>query len=336
MSTKAISIRSGWLRDQKFDLVLILGVTVLALAGGFFSLDSEKLFIAILILNLWLLGYHHVISTFTRIAFDKISFSENKLLVLSLPLLVLPLTFAAAYSFGAWTVTTLYLYWQWFHYTRQSYGIARAYWHKGDNAKSLNIRLEELATYALPLLGILYRSYQSPDQFLFSDAWTLPINLLTIQALAGTTAIIILMQIFGWLKAWQKKELSLAYLLYMLSHHVIFLTAYILIADINYGWLVLNIWHNAQYILFVWMQNNTRFKDGIDPQRKFISTISQKDKLITYLVVSFILSTIIYKGLDLLVTQVEASSVLSLTIIVYGAINFHHYIVDGIIWRRKN
>ena len=33
--------------------------------------------------------------------------------------------------------------------------------------------------------------------------------------------------------------------------------------QLNHGWLVLNIWHNAQYILTVWLFNNNRFKEGM-------------------------------------------------------------------------
>ena len=38
--------------------------------------------------------------------------------------------------------------------------------------------------------------------------------------------------------------------------------AYIWTRDITFGWLMINIWHNFQYILFVWMFNNRRFKGG--------------------------------------------------------------------------
>ena len=62
---------------------------------------------------------------------------------------------------------------------------------------------------------------------------------------------------------------------YVASHIAIFSAGYLLIADINTGWLVLNIWHNLQYVLIVWMFNARRFAKGVDPQRRFLSTISQ-------------------------------------------------------------
>jgi len=33
--------------------------------------------------------------------------------------------------------------------------------------------------------------------------------------------------------------------------------------------LVLNIWHNAQYVLFVWAFNTNRFKGSLDEKARF-------------------------------------------------------------------
>ena len=57
-----------------------------------------------------------------------------------------------------------------------------------------------------------------------------------------------------------------------------------MISDVTVGWLVINIWHNAQYILFVWMYISCRFKDGVDPQARFLSYISQPGRLWLYLI----------------------------------------------------
>lgn len=39
-------------------------------------------------------------------------------------------TVVAAYSLGFWALATTYLYWQWFYYTPQSYGIMRYYYRQ--------------------------------------------------------------------------------------------------------------------------------------------------------------------------------------------------------------
>jgi hypothetical protein len=131
---------------------------------------------------------------------------------------------------------------------------------------------------------------------------------------------------------WWNGRLPLAHTLYMLSHFAIFYVGYIVIDDINYGWLVLNVWHNAQYIVFVWMYNANRFKSGVDPKAKLLSTMSQERNLWLYLVVCLGITTVLYTALE---TTIVA---LPVFVLIYQAINFHHYVVDGVIWkvRRKS
>ena len=118
----------------------------------------------------------------------------------------------------------------------------------------------------------------------------------------------------------------------MLTHFTIFLVAYLLIDDITYGWLTINIWHNAQYILFVWMFNTRRFKDGIDPDARFLSYISQPGRLWLYLATCVVITGVIYwVALGALDALFFAG--LSATIVLYQIVNFHHYVVDANIWK---
>ena len=61
-------------------------------------------------------------------------------------------------------MATVYLYAQWFHYTRQSYGISRMYLRKAGAFPQTRDVVLDGVIYALPLWGILYRSYQQPDE----------------------------------------------------------------------------------------------------------------------------------------------------------------------------
>ena len=104
--------------------------------------------------------------------------------------------------------------------------------------------------------------------------------------------------------------------------------------SITAGWLVINIWHNAQYILFVWWFNNKRFEKGVDPKSQFLSTISQRENLVIYMGICLAISTVVYAVLGA-ATSAFTSSTISLTVFALMVLNFHHYIVDGIIWKRK-
>ena len=129
--------------------------------------------------------------------------------------------------------------------------------------------------------------------------------------------------------AWRNRQLPVAYTLYQVSHFAVFLVGYVWIRNIDVGWLVLNIWHNAQYIAFVWLYNNNRYSAGIDPGARFLSTLSQKRNVGLYLGLCLLISTLSYAAVDSLVTAVVTP------VIVFQAVNFHHYIVDGLIWKRR-
>lgn len=249
-----------------------------------------------------------------------------------LPLIVLASLFAASAVLGTWILTTVYLYWQWWHYTRQSYGISRIYQRKvglGDNP------VHKLVIYALPVWGILYRSWQAPDQFLFNEVRVLPVPSWLLICSGLFTLFVLAWWVTQVVKSWFDGSLAIAHTLYLCSHLLVFGIGYLAITNINHGWLVLTVWHNCQYILTVWMFNNNRFKNTIDSRHRFLSLISQRGRVFTYLGVCLLLSTAIYGGLKYSLGWLAIATATSLPLfaIVFQAINFHHYVVDAVIWK---
>jgi hypothetical protein len=335
-SSVAINARPvGWLRGFSFDSIYIFGILGAALISGWFVIDNPRLFPAVFVVNGWLLGYHHVVSTFTRLTFDKESFSEHRFLIVWMPLIVLAGVVAAWAIFGSWVLTTAYLYWQWWHYTRQSYGVSRIYIRKAG--LPLNDTLTKLTVYAVPVWGILYRSYQSPGEYLFTEVKVLPVPFWLVSAAGAFALIVTASWIWQQLKDYSEGRLPLAHTLYMCSHLTVFGAGYLLISDINHGWLVLNIWHNCQYILTVWMFNNNRFKNQIDTRHRFLSYLSQRKNIAIYFAVCLAISTVFYSTLATTLGWISPSlavvTALPLFAVVYQAINFHHYVVDAVIWK---
>lgn len=323
-----------WLRGRSFDLSFIVGIALLAIAAGTAVVVEPALFAAILFADLWLLGYHHVISTFTRIAFDAESFRANRFLVLGLPPLVIAVTVAMAWGIGFWSIASLYLYWQWFHYTRQSFGVAQAYRRKANGLVTEDGVMFQAIFYLLPLWGILHRSTQAPTHFLTMELRVIPVAPLVTDAVGVAALVALTWWAVLKIDALRQGRLPVAHTLFMLSHFAVFYVGYVAIDDINAGWLVLNVWHNAQYIMFVWLYNNNRFRDGVDPRRQLLSTLSQTSHVALYFGFCLALSTALYVLLDNAIIAFTASSV-AYVAVAYQVINFHHYIVDGIIWRRR-
>jgi hypothetical protein len=322
---------SDWLRGPTFDLGLIGGVLVLALVLGGLASASPRLFTAVLVLDLWLLAYPHVASTFTRVAFDRASARRHWFLLLALPPIVLLAT-AGMYRVGGFVaLSSLYYYWQSWHYTRQSHGIARAY-HRAAGLRVPD-RLDDAVILAFPLWGVLHRVYQQPGEFYQVPLWT-PAIPGALVVLAGSAAL-------GLLLVWSLRYVraarsspprSLGHALFVLSHVAITVVSYLVISDVTRGWLFINIWHNAQYLLFVWAMNARRFAAGIDPRRPFLSAICQPTRVGHYALTCLALSTGFYLLLGQTPEAPAWSPLLPLLLVCHMAVNFHHYLVDAVIW----
>lgn len=321
-----------WLRSAQFDLSFILGIFAVAVATGAFVTLQPQWFWPILVFDLWFLGYHHVISTYTRLCFDRKSFQQSKFLLFGLLPLVAVGTLLTAWVIGVWVIVSIYFYWQWFHYTRQSWGISRAYRGKDREAMYEDGWSDQAIFYALPLLGIAHRSNQDPGTFIGLELKVVPTPDWVVWLLALACAGLLAYWSVRRIQAWRANRLASVHTLYMLTHFGIFITGYLLIEDITYGWLAINIWHNAQYILFVWLFNTRRFKDGIDPEARFLSYISQPQRLWLYLLTCVAITGVVYWGIFGALQAFFFAS-LSATIILYQIVNFHHYIVDAFIWK---
>lgn len=320
----------GWLKDQRFDLVFIVGLTGLALACGLAVLAEPRLLMPILLADLWLLGYHHVIATYTRLCFDKDSRRRYGFLLVGLPFMVAAGCVAAIEAAsGLWIIVSIYFYWQWFHYARQSWGVAQSYRRKSGREVPPASLLDQVMFYALPVAGVIHRSAQDGETFL-----GMPIRMIPLPGELATAAMALaVLLVAGWIGQilWQYRrgQLPLPYLLYLASHHLIFCVAYIAVSDITVGWLIVNIWHNAQYVLFVWLFNNRRFATGVSAKAPLLSKLSQDGKIAWYLGFCLVLSTAVYLTLANVLPLILVIPIF----IVYHIINFHHYVVDAVIWR---
>ncbi|MDT8321570.1 MAG: hypothetical protein RQ826_13685 [Xanthomonadales bacterium] len=337
MNTPESTFRAatGALHSPPFDALLIGGTLAIALTAWSLVHIDPVLFGTILALDLWLLGYHHVIATYTRLAPDLQTVRDHRFLIFVLPVLVLAGVVAMASMIGIIAVASTYLYWQWWHYLRQSEGISKAYLGKCGRAEAGRDPFLRIFFYGLPLASFLTMIDRQPSYFLNMPVFTFGIAdalLHLVWAVAlGAAAV------FFWRtrRQWRRGEFSIAYTAYLASHVTIFLVGYALTESIDYGWLAINIWHNAQYLLFVWLFNRRRYKDGVQSRGWFLSFISQPNRWWLYFLALFTLTTVFYFLVDEVIALVQSTYAIPLTIIAYQTINFHHYIVDSLIWKLR-
>ena len=337
MSAVARSSSAGarWLRSAPFDLALIVGVLVLALALGGAALSGPTAFTFVVYADVWLLAYPHIASMYTRVAFDRVSVRAHRFLLFGLPPIVLFATAGATWVGGVVALNTIYFYWQSWHYTRQSYGVARAYARAGGQPPGERDVVSDCVVYAFPLWGLLHRAHQQHAEFFGAPLWSpgLP------HAVVVAVAVFALASLGVW--TWQRLRSSrddasprTGHTLFVLSHVVMTVVSYVAVRDITRGWLFINIWHNAQYMLFVWAFNARQFRGGVDPSRRLVSRLSQRENVAWYALTCLGLSTLFYATLGQLTSR-AATTLLPIVLVTHQSVNFHHYIVDAVIWRSR-
>lgn len=326
---------TGIFPNIRGDALFIIAIPAIAIFSGIFVSHFPHHFMLVLMLDLWLLGYHHVISTYTRIGFDTKSFREHWMLTLPLPVAVFCSVFLLYNFGGAIVIGSVYLYWQWYHYSRQSDGIAKSYGFKCTDKSFVCSPVNRLIFYMVPFTSFIYMVSDGPSHFLNIPIFTVTLPIEVRWTLLAVSFIASLYWLIIGTKALLEKQITGFYFTYMLSHFGIYLVAYTLLSDINYSWLTINIWHNAQYIGFVWLFNRKKYLAGIDRQHLFVSYISQPNRFFIYMGSCLLISLGIYWLVDQIINLSSGKHNIAMIFIVYSAINFHHYIVDSKIWKLR-
>ena len=325
-----------YIRSREFDITLLAVPIVAGLATALMVAADSRLYPILLLADLWLLGYHHIVATYTRLAFDPTSLRRNRFLAVDMLVLVTVAAMGIALTAGPWVIASAFLYLQWFHYVRQSYGIARMYYRATPEGQVPGSRdlMTDLAIYFVPIYGIAQRSATMGDRFLGLPVTPLvvPEPLLILLGFAAAAAV--LAWIVRILRAAFNDTLDLQYTGFVASHIVIFLVAYVGMEDVNTGWLAINVWHNFQYVLVVWMSNAKRYAGGIDPAARFLSRLSQPGRVMKYFACCVAITTLLYAAIDRL-TVLALGGGMAATLGVYMGLNFHHHIVNALIWKRR-
>ena len=327
---------SATIYTASFDLTLLLAPAVAGLVAGAAAVADPRLYAPLLLADMWLLGYHHVVATYTRMTFDARSLKRHRFLAVDLLVLMTAVMVGVAFTGGAWLIASAFLYLQWFHYMRQGYGISRMYFRAtpaGQVAGSRD-RATDAVIYLVPIYGIAARSATLGDTFLSLPVKAIVLPPELVSALGAAAAMAVGAWVFQTARQVARGSFAPAYAGFVLSHIAIFMAAYVVIDDANTGWLVINVWHNFQYVLVVWMTNVKRFAGGIDAEARFLSRISQPRRVVSYFAWCLAISTVIYLGIARVAGFLLGPGITA-TLGVYMGINFHHYVVDAVIWRRK-
>lgn len=251
-------------------------------------------FNVLFLINIWVFSLPHTFATLTRS--DRRS-PNHLLLTMGLLILFTIAVMTFANTSGLVLLYSLYFYWQQFHYGKQNLGIAG--WEVGEKVSVLD-QVFYLSIVALSLCGLLGNGAQG----FFGYTLYFPFNL-QFSKIALFASISLLTVLYIQLKP---KHLRPA-----IEHSLIFSLSYLYSEHFVLGWLLLNVFHNLQYLKFM--------KDY--------------EKKTSYLIAPALLTGLLFlTQFHMFNNLILFSLPLSLTTML--ALNFTHYTLDSLIWKRTS
>ena len=326
---------AGRLGSADFDSLLLPGLTSLSLLVGLLVAIRPDAIGIILLADNWLLGFPHVTATFTRLVPDREAVRRHWFLVFVLPFIVVAVTAALAFGLGLWAVATIYFYWQWFHTARQSWGIAKLYERKANGLVREDPRFLELMFYLVPVWGLLHRLTTAHDHFLLPNM-QIAVPLIPV-ALANGVGVLACaaMAVWGWgrFRDWLDGRLAVRHTQFTIAHFAIFIVGYVVMDDMTGGWIVTNIWHTGQYLMLVWLFNQRSLESGGTGPGAVFRRLTRGNRPWLYALWCFLIALPVYLSFSWF--SVFGVYALAFAVIANQTINFHHFIVDGVIWRSR-
>ena len=171
-------------RSPIFDTFFIAFLPFFAISVASIANISSELYELIFYINIFFLGYHHVISTYTRLGVSHLNSSETRFLTLVLPVIVVTLVVLCVFINSVWLISTIYLHWQWWHYTRQSEGVSKSISYKTKSKEKGGELFNRIVFYAVPIAAFSLMSARQPEMFLFMSVKTLPIPMFLANLMA--------------------------------------------------------------------------------------------------------------------------------------------------------
>jgi hypothetical protein len=332
-----LSLGSATSTARRQEHWLIFGNLFAALSAGALASWSAPMMLAILYIDIWLLANPHLVATYRRIGAISSRIRLRWALIVAAPILILVGLTIIALAYEAAGLLALYFVLQTFHVSRQSYGIARRHDRRLQGPFQ---GLPYLLIYLFPAWGYLHRSAQAPSSFLGYPIWWPPVpqELALAAGVAAVVGALCWFTCVGYAMGAQKVDDPFNG--FVLSHLTISLVGYVWINDITVGWLVVNVWHNIQYLIFVYRQrqpgiitgkNGERSDDALAPRKSSVEVLKPPA---TFFLTCSIVGAVLYAAAD----RVGESLLwlgLPTILIAHLVLNFHHYVADSVIWKRR-
>jgi hypothetical protein len=323
-----------WLRSPGFDLAWLVGlpalgaVLLLSIVPGLGAL----VWIPYVLLS----GQPHLMSTYSRLFLEPAQWRRWWRPTVLLPGIILAAVLAVMAWGGELVLAALYTFvfsWGFWHYARQSYGVARQY-QRRLGADDWDRRLLTLAVHVPAVAAIIWFMTSLRGDLLGLPVLTIPLPAECGAVLLGVAALAVLPSL---VRAASSKGAGGAGRLDLLVAGVsgtVFYTALVFTPDARAAYLGVSMWHSLQYQAFVFhAQGRTlRQSSGTAGASRILACLlaAPHRYFLVLVVAAFCVFAALPFGTELF--GVSEAMAVRIAAVVWLVVNIHHYLLDSWIW----
>jgi hypothetical protein len=286
------------------------------------------------LLDAFLFASPHLFSSYLRVYSDKAEVERYKVVSFVIPIIIILITYSIIHFSEMsllWTLGSVYFYWQWWHHARQSFGIGRKYqFSLNEKLSDLDLKLNDITLWSIAILGICLKSNIVGDHYegIPLKVIHLPIPLVSFVVVVTSLIGVIFVgrQLFI---AFSKNIIQTSFLAHLGVHSLVFIMFFGLLPT-DIGILAASMWHCTQYMSYVKGHQQIKAERNLLSNR-FLSYLFKEENIYIYFAVLFLFSL----SIPLSRFSLQELQLNTLALSFSMALTFHHYILDGVVWTKR-
>lgn len=288
----------------------------------------------------------HLVSTWTRVYFDRREWRARPFAILGVPLGIaaaVTLITAQLGHTGSRLLNSTILYWATWHFVAQNWGLLRIYQRKsGEDLEALALRLEKPVLFLTVAFALTHRIHTGPRVLFGTEVFTPPVPAAVPYALLALllplAAALLVLRVRD--RAGPHARAAWVRLAFLGCSALGFIVPFLFIkTDDTSAFAAAACWHGVQYLGIVRHYHRTTWKGGVHPDAKVVSWLSQPGKgralLYAALLLALAGSGYLVIGLGSFLTRGTAWDAYRWGAVVWISLTLSHYWLDGVIWKLR-
>jgi hypothetical protein len=332
----SIAIITPW-KDFWFFFASMFVVLLAWFASAVLHIDGFTILAVVAVVS----NGPHLVSTWTRVYFDRREWRSRPVATVVLPLIIMALVWVMMekLSYGARLANSVILYWATWHFVAQNWGILRIYQRKsGEPEGSMAMAFERPVLLLIVAFCMAHRLYTGPRRLfgveLYYPQLPYPLVMGLLAPLIILFVAIVVQRIRERHAPWAKGAwVRVAFI--ACSFVGFFVPFQLITTDDTSAFAAAACWHGFQYLGMVRHYHRNAWRNGVDPNAKLVSWLGQPgwQRATLYMMLLWSLAGAVYGVIWLL--SLVAMDFYRWAAVIWVGLTLSHYWIDGVIWKLR-